>query len=336
MDEANARPGPAIHAEFFDFCDRTHGDLRLDDMATQLAAGRFVWIDVDCGPGAPAAVLDLLPADVVRSSGLAAVRFASESRSETVSSLRRHERLLHVVLVGTRSPEDEDGEGVFEVLVGEGFLISVHRGLSALLAGVRRSYVHDFKHHASTPSFLFYEICNHHIELLLATHGVIEGEVEETRRTLRHSTDEKTLDSLARVGDRLLSLRRHAIPTRRVFEELVARKTNLVSDATLGFLGGMVDTIDRLLADIGADREILDMALQHSLTVMSHRTNLTMNRLAVVSTIFLPLTFLCGVYGMNFAVMPEIEWRHGYGFFWLLSAAITVTLVVTLRRARLL
>jgi magnesium transporter len=134
----------------------------------------------------------------------------------------------------------------------------------------------------------------------------------------------------------LLTLRRRVLPARRVLEELVSRKTALISEATLGFLGGMIDTLERLLADIATDREILESALNLSLTVMSHRTNQTMNRLAVMSTIFLPLTFLCGVYGMNFEVMPEVRWTHGYVYFWVLSAIITVTLVVILRRARLL
>jgi magnesium transporter len=61
-----------------------------------------------------------------------------------------------------------------------------------------------------------------------------------------------------------------------------------------------------------------------------------MNRLAVVSTIFLPLTFICGIYGMNFEGMPEVDWAHGYIYFWGLSACITAGLVVFLRRARLL
>ena len=56
----------------------------------------------------------------------------------------------------------------------------------------------------------------------------------------------------------------------------------------------------------------------------------------MVSTIFLPLTFLCGVYGMNFEVMPEIRWAHGYIYFWVLSSIVTLTLVVLLRRSRLL
>jgi Mg2+ and Co2+ transporter CorA len=335
MNEDDAQHDSGIHAEFLDFRDRSHGTLRLDDVPTQMAAGRFVWIDFDHAQSLPTAVLNLLPTDVVRSSGLADIRFVSEPRTEMVSSLRRTERLLHFILVAPQ-PVDDDCQEILETLVGDGFLITAHRGANALLAGVRQGYLHDFVHHASTPSFLLYEICKKQVDMLLATHGKIDEAVERTRLALRHSADENTLESLGRVSDRLLSLRKQVLPTRRLFEELVARKTSLVSDTTLGFIGGMIETLERLLADIAADREILETALQHSLTVMSHRTNQTMNRLAVVSTIFLPLTFLCGVYGMNFEIMPEVQWAHGYIYFWILSAVITTTLIVVLRRARLL
>ncbi|HEY3255675.1 MAG TPA: CorA family divalent cation transporter [Polyangiaceae bacterium] len=59
-------------------------------------------------------------------------------------------------------------------------------------------------------------------------------------------------------------------------------------------------------------------------------------RLTVVSVVFLPLTFLCGVYGMNFDSLPELHWSHGYGFFWALVAAIVVLLLTLMRRSRLI
>jgi magnesium/cobalt transport protein CorA len=335
MEHTNSPHGPGIRAEYLDFRDRTHGDLPLGQVPTALADGRFVWIDVDSRQGPPAAVLNVLSADVVRSSGLADIRFASGDREATASSLHRTDRLLHIIFVGYQ-PADVDRQEVLEAVVAEGFLITVHRGQNAVLTSVRRDYIHDFERYSSTPSFLLYEMCHNQIETLLATHGELQEEVERTRLALRHSTDEDALESLGRVSDHLLMLRKRVLPMRRVLEELIARKTNLVSDSTLGFIDGMVDTLERLLADIAGDREILETSLQHSLTVMSHRTNQTMNRLAVVSTIFLPLTFLCGVYGMNFEVMPEITWAHGYIYFWVLSGVITGTLVVLLRRGRLL
>lgn len=337
-DHVNQRRHPGIQAEFFDFRDKTLGPVPLAEVPAQLAAGRFVWIDVDSDQSDPAALLHILPDEVVQRSGLAGIRLPTAGGVDApdgVSSLRRTDRLLDVVLVGC-PPADDQAHELLETLVGEDFLITIHRGRNSVLEEVRRGYVHDFAHHASTPSFLLYEICDKHVESVLAAHRRLEHAVEVTRLAIRHSTSEEALDSLGRVSDRLLSLRKRVMPMRRVFDELVSRKTTVVSDATSGFIGRMVDTLERLLADIAGDREILETALHHSLTVMSHRTNQTMNRLAVVSTIFLPLTFLCGIYGMNFQGMPEIEWSHGYVYFWLLSAAITVTLVVVLRRARLL
>ena len=326
-----------IRAEFLDFSDRSRGSLRLDEVKSQIAHGRFVWIDVDCATAAAETVLDALPHDVSHGIDIGGVlALHASDGSEHVSSLRRAQHLLQIVLVGAPSHAPATGGERLDVVIGAGFLLTIHRGPNAVLAAVRRDYVHDFEQHATTPSFLIYEICNEQVEQFLAGEGRLEEEVEATRLALRQAADEAAFDRLAEVSGRLLALRKRVVPARRVFEELVSRKTTLVSEATLGFLGVMIGTLERLLADIASNREILETALQLSLTVMSHRTNQTMNRLAVVSTIFLPLTFLCGVYGMNFEVMPETRWAHGYVYFWGLSIVITATLVLLLRRSRLL
>ena len=222
------------------------------------------------------------------------------------------------------------------MVIGEGFLVTVHWGPNEVLEAVHRHYGHDFEQHAATPSFLLYELCNEQVEQFLAVKTRLEDEVEDTRRSLADEVDQPAFAAVASVSGKLLTLRRRALPVRRALEELTSRKTVLVSEATLTYLTGMIHSLERLLSDIAADREILETALNLSLTVMSHRTNQTMNRLAVVSTIFLPLTFICGVYGMNFEAMPEVDWAHGYIYFWILSACITAGVFVFLRRTRLL
>ena len=72
------------------------------------------------------------------------------------------------------------------------------------------------------------------------------------------------------------------------------------------------------------------------MSLVGHRTNEVMERLTVVSVVFLPLTFLCGVYGMNFDILPELHWRFGYLFFWAVAAAIVITLLGLMRRAKLI
>jgi magnesium transporter len=72
------------------------------------------------------------------------------------------------------------------------------------------------------------------------------------------------------------------------------------------------------------------------MSLVAHKTNKVMSRLTVVSIIFLPLTFLCGVYGMNFDIIPELKWEHGYLYFWVSVGVIIAVLVVLMRRNKLL
>jgi magnesium/cobalt transport protein CorA len=335
-DETGLRQ-TGIRAEFLDFRDRSRGSLGPAEIRGEIDRGRFVWIDVDAAvvePGLFEATFP--PAAYLGMDVRQLVEDHATLSSAVAAGLRRTDRILHFTFVGGTSCDAGDPGERLDVVVGEGFLVTVHRGPNGVLDAVRRDYVHDFEQHAATPSFLLYELCNEQVEQFLAVQARLEDEVEDTRRALADEVDQPAFESVASVSSKLLTLRRRALPVRRALEELTSRKTALVSEATLSFFAGMINTLERLLSDIAADREILETALNLSLTVMAHRTNHTMNRLAVVSTIFLPLTFICGIYGMNFEAMPEVVWTHGYIYFWALSACVTAGVFVFLRRSRLL
>ena len=80
------------------------------------------------------------------------------------------------------------------------------------------------------------------------------------------------------------------------------------------------------------DRDILSESLNLYMSLVRHRTNEVMKRLTVVSVIFLPLTFLCGVYGMNFQHMPELAWGIGYPLALALMVATAVVPVWYFKR----
>jgi magnesium transporter len=110
----------------------------------------------------------------------------------------------------------------------------------------------------------------------------------------------------------------------------------LLGEITQRFLANMVGTVDHLLQDLLVDRELLSESLNLHMSVVSYRTNQVMRKLTVVSVVFLPLTFLVGVYGMNFDVLPELHWRLGYGYFWALVVTVVGGLLHFMRRGRLL
>jgi len=138
------------------------------------------------------------------------------------------------------------------------------------------------------------------------------------------------------LGVDLLHLRKVVLPARAVLTDLSTRKSPFVSENTQPYLANMVGTVERVLQDVLVDRDILSAAMNNYMSMVAHRTNKVMGKLTVVSVIFLPLTFLCGVYGMNFEVIPELHLEWGYYAFWTLTLAIVLVLVVVMRRMRLL
>ena len=82
-------------------------------------------------------------------------------------------------------------------------------------------------------------------------------------------------------------------------------------------------------------RDILSESLDLHMSLVVHRTNRVITRLTAVSMVFLPLTFLCGIYGMNFEFMPELAWPVGYALFWVVVILVTTFQLVLLRRKKL-
>ena len=81
-------------------------------------------------------------------------------------------------------------------------------------------------------------------------------------------------------------------------------------------------------------RDMIESALSTYLSSVSNRMNEVMKVLTLIATIFIPLTFIAGIYGMNFANMPELEWRYGYFIILIVMAVIGISLAVYFRRRR--
>jgi magnesium transporter len=206
---------------------------------------------------------------------------------------------------------------------------------------VRKSYLVDFVRFAQSPSFLLYELWDHLIENYLGVHKKFEERVDTVQQRLVASTvNESIFSEASELTVDLLHLRKVVLPARAVLTDLSTRKSPFVSEATQPYLGNMVGTIERVLQDVLVDRDILNGSLNNYMSLVAHKTNKVMGRLTVVSIIFLPLTFVVGVYGMNFnqdlGNMPELQWEHGYLFFWILTGSIVAGLIGLMKWFKLL
>ncbi len=324
-------PGLRIEARAFHFEDKLERrDLRAEELI-EPAGEWFHWIDADVtDPELAAGTL----ADLGFGDASLAIGEIGDACVRT--QYRRSEEYLAFTLAGCRI---EKGILIVEpvaALLDQRRLLTLHRGKIGFLDAVCDDVSEDFQRFAKGPSFLVYELWDHLIENFVALQLDLQDSVEQLQAELIGRTDEGAFLRVAEVGADLLAFRKMLIPVRDTLAELAARKSPFISEETRPFLAHMTSSVDRVISDVLVDRDLLSESLNLHMSMVSHRTNQIMNRLTVVSVIFLPLTFLCGVYGMNFRVMPELQWHYGYGIFWVLAALLTAILVAIMRRNRLL
>jgi magnesium transporter len=257
--------------------------------------------------------------------------------NEPATRHARYDEYIHVVIAGCNEHADKFELERVDVVIAGSFLATIHKGPVAFLNAVFRDYRTDFERFAKSPSFLVYEIWDHLIENYLEVQKRMEEKVERLQNDLRQpKVDAEVFARISDLGADLLHFRKILLPARAVLTDLSTRRTLFISETTQSFLHNMVGTLEHVLQDLLVDRDILTESLNLHMSLLSHRTNEVMKRLTVVSVVFLPLTFLCGVYGMNFTFFPELQWRHGYAFFWLIVAVIVTGLLLLMRRAKLL
>ncbi len=334
MSVADSKSTPAdpfgFDAVELDFTGKTHANIDVDRTRDALREGHFVWADIDIRDREASKnfleSLDLISALVIEDI------FFGEHGTQ----LKRYEDYLHFVLSTCRVSADGKLEvDRLDAIFGKGFMLTVHEGARPLLDGVRRDCKHDFLQFAETPSFLLYELWDHLTDHYVSVQKQLERRVEKLQVALLGARDEAIFEPISEVGVSLLQFRSVLVPARAILNELATRRTVFISEATQGFMANMAGTIEVVLQDLLVDRDSLTQALNLTMSMVSHRTSRAMTKLTLLSTIFLPLTFICGVYGMNFEHLPELRWTYGYLMFWGLCASIVGLALVLVRRSRL-
>ena len=144
------------------------------------------------------------------------------------------------------------------------------------------------------------------------------------------SPTEKTLAKIYQIKRELLALRRAIWPQRTAINRLIRDGSSLIGDDVSVYLRDCYDHIIQIIDVIETYRELASSLTDVYLSAVSNKMNEVMKLLTVISTIFIPLTFIAGIYGMNFEVspwnMPELSWYLGYPLCWTLMITIAASL----------
>jgi len=232
----------------------------------------------------------------------------------------------------TRTLEVIDFARVILVL-GSDFVITFHRRNLAAVDHVKATCGEAFRLAGQTPgfiAFLFLERCVYdYAHLNLANDNFLDV-IEET---LFAGGRDEIAEGIAIAGRNILSLKKLAASVHIVLMLLATKRSLFVSEEARGFFQEMLQNAVSVRAAIDSSRDLLDGILVSVQTAAANRTSEIARVLTVLSGIFLPLTLLTGIYGMNFENMPELKWRYGY--FLVLGALVVVGLGLYLLFRRL-
>lgn len=137
-------------------------------------------------------------------------------------------------------------------------------------------------------------------------------EIEILEEELIKSPMPETLKTIQKYKRDMITFRRSIWPLRELISNLQRTESGLIKDITQIYLRDLYDHTVQVIDSIEAFRDILSSMVDVYLSSLSNRMNDIMKVLTIIATIFIPLTFIAGVYGMNFDYMPELEWRWGY------------------------
>ena len=157
---------------------------------------------------------------------------------------------------------------------------------------------------------------------------------EELEDELMTEPTPETLKTIQRIKRQMIFLRRGVSPLREMLGELLRSETPLIQERTKIYLRDVYDHAIRVTEAMESYRDLIAGMLDIYLSSVSNKLNETMKVLTVFSTIFIPLTFITGIYGMNFDFMPELKWKWAYPSLWLTFFVVAGGLLVYFRRKR--
>ena len=161
-------------------------------------------------------------------------------------------------------------------------------------------------------------IVDHYFIILEA----LADKIEYLEAELLDSPTPSTMGVIHSLKQEMIYVRKQIWPIREIINGLVKNESSLIQDQMHVYFRDVYDHTIQVIDTIESYRDILAGMLDIYLSSMSNKMNEIMKVLTIIATIFIPITFVAGIYGMNFKYMPELEWRWGYFMVWVLILVV--------------
>ncbi len=242
---------------------------------------------------------------------------------------------LFMVVKNVDFSNDEIDSNQVSVILGPSFVISVQERQEAILQPImdrirnNRGIIRRMKN-----DFLAYAILDAVLDNYFAVIEKLSDNIEVVEDELISNPVQDTLHEIYRLKQELIILRKSIWPFREVISRMERGRYALIDEKLLIYIRDIYDHSIQVMETVETYRDMLSGMLDIYLSSVSNRMNEVMKVLTIIATIFIPLTLIAGIYGMNFRFMPELEIPLAYPLVWLSMIIVGLVLVVFFKRKR--
>ena len=238
--------------------------------------------------------------------------------------------------------KDDLTEEQVSILLGNNFVITFQEEKEGDVFDIIRQRIRTGKGRIRKmkADYLAYALLDAIVDNTFVILEKIGEKIELIEESLVLNPDSAVLHSINKMKRNLIFLRKSVWPIREVIRTVTQIDSRLIREQALAYYRDIHDHVIQSVDTIEAFRDTVSGMLDIYLSVLSHRLNEVMKVLTIITTIFMPLTFIAGIYGMNFNThasrfnMPELNWSFGYLFALLLMAMVVAWMTVYFKKKR--
>ncbi|OPY72151.1 MAG: Magnesium transport protein CorA [Syntrophorhabdus sp. PtaU1.Bin002] len=309
-------------------------DVELPDLEQYFASKNskeVVWVNV-CG---------IHQADIVETIGkifrLHPLSLEDIMNTDQRPKIEEYDNYLFIVLkmLTYDEPSNLIKDEQVSLIFGNGFLISFQESEPDVFNSIRDA-IRSRKGRINRmgADYLAYSLVDVTVDNYFFAMEKLGEDIEGLEDGLVKSPGLQTLRSIHRLKRELIFLRKSVWPLREVIGDLERRGSMFVQESTVIYLRDVYDHVIHVIDTIETFRDMVSGMLDIYLSSMSNKMNEIMKVLTIIATIFIPLTWIVGIYGMNFEHMPELKMRFGYLLVMLFMVVVALLMLVYFKRKK--
>ncbi len=307
------------------------GIIPISQVAEAVKSDEVSWVNVD-------GVHDVTSIEAIaRQLGLHPLTAEDIVQTEERPKVEAHESYLYLIIkMLTFDPHQNmiDVEQV-SLVVGKGFVVSFQEKKEDVLEPLRERLRNATgRVRKLGEDYLFFAI----IDLIVSQYFVVvqamDERIERLEARLSLDSGNALLAEIQDLKKGIFFLKKAISPLRTALNELLNGDHDLIRPKTLPYFKDLEGQVLEVLEQFDNQRNILDTLKDQFISLSGHRANEIMKVLTIMATIFIPLTFITGLYGMNFDHMPELHWKYGYFMVLGIIVVASLSLLWYFRRKR--